>query len=51
MSPNQSKNKVSSQKSPVGFTMIVKPDCLSQGKGIFLTKKIEDVNLKECSVV
>ena len=31
--------------------MIVKPDCLSQGKGIFLTQNIENINLKEATVV
>ena len=31
--------------------MIVKPDWESQGKGIFLTTKIEKINLKEVLVV
>ena len=25
------------------FTMIVKPDCMSQGKGIFLTRNVDDI--------
>jgi tubulin polyglutamylase TTLL6/13 len=31
--------------------MIVKPDQLSQGKGIFLTNEIEKIDVKELSVV
>ena len=38
-------------KLPVGFPMIVKPDCMSQGKGIFLTNSIEKIPLQELSVV
>ena len=30
---------------------IVKPEALSQGKGIFLTKKIGDINFSERTVV
>jgi tubulin polyglutamylase TTLL6/13 len=36
---------------PVGFPMIVKPDQMSQGKGIFLTNEIEHIDLRELSVV
>lgn len=36
---------------PVGFTMIVKPDQMSQGKGIFITNEIEKIDLREISVV
>lgn len=36
---------------PVGFSMIVKPDQMSQGKGIFLTNEIEKIDLRELSVV
>ena len=25
------------------FTMIVKPDCMSQGKGIFLTRNVDEI--------
>lgn len=32
-------------------SMIVKPECLSQGKGIYITKRIEDINLNEHLVV
>jgi tubulin polyglutamylase TTLL6/13 len=38
-------------KLPVGFPMIVKPDQLSQGKGIFITNSIENIDLRELSVV
>jgi len=31
--------------------MIVKPDQLSQGKGIFITNSIENIDLRELSVV
>jgi tubulin polyglutamylase TTLL6/13 len=31
--------------------MIVKPDCNSQGKGIFLTQDIDKIDLRETSVV
>jgi len=31
--------------------MIVKPDCMSQGKGIFLTNEIEKIPLNDITVV
>jgi hypothetical protein len=33
------------------FTMIVKPDCLSQGKGIFLTHDLDQIPIGEPHVV
>ena len=41
-------------KRPTGksnFTMIVKPDCMSQGKGIFLTRNVDDILANEVCVV
>lgn len=35
----------------VGFTMICKPDHMSQGKGIFLTHDLDQIGLDEPSVV
>jgi len=35
----------------VGFTMICKPDQLSQGRGIFLTNDIDQIPLEEPLVV
>ena len=40
-----------SNAKPVGFTMICKPDFMSQGKGIFLTHDIDAIPLNETSVV
>lgn len=49
---NNRKAAIQKTKQPrVGFTMIVKPDCLSQGKGIFLTHDIDSIPLHESSVV
>lgn len=36
---------------PVGFPMIVKPDQLSQGKGIFLTSEMEKIDANQLTVV
>ena len=33
------------------FTMIVKPDCMSQGKGIFLTRNFDEIPPQETFVV
>jgi hypothetical protein len=38
-------------KAQVGFTMICKPDFMSQGKGIFITHDIDSIPLNETSVV
>ena len=42
-------NFIKEKKS--GMTMIVKPCGLSQGKGIFLTRKIKDIPRDSVSVV
>ena len=36
--------KLNRSNKKTGFTMICKPDWLSQGKGIFITNEIEHVN-------
>jgi hypothetical protein len=36
---------------PAGFPMIVKPDCQSQGKGIFLTTEMEKISPTDVSIV
>jgi len=46
--PNANKKR---SKSKIGFPMIVKPDYMSQGKGIFLTNEIDKIDLKDISVV
>ena len=39
-----SKMRTTFSKEKKGYlTFIVKPDCLSQGKGIFLTNNVEEV--------
>ena len=43
-SPAMSKMRTTFSKEKKGYlTFIVKPDCLSQGKGIFLTNNVEEV--------
>jgi len=39
------------KKKRANFTMIVKPDCMSQGKGIFLTHDLDQIPLNEPYVV
>lgn len=48
-SPRKAAPKPSESKS--NFTMIVKPDCMSQGKGIFLTRNVDDIPANEVFVV
>lgn len=42
---------IMNNRAQVGFTMICKPDFMSQGKGIFLTHDIDSIPLNEVTVV
>lgn len=43
MSDTKTKFIQKPKRLPVGFPMIIKPDCMSQGKGIFLTCELEKI--------
>ena len=47
----QSKKQLNCAQQPRGFTMICKPDQMSQGKGIFITNDLDQISLEEPCVV
>ena len=50
-SPLKSRKDNNKKKKRSNFTMIVKPDCMSQGKGIFMTHDLDSIPLIEPCVV
>lgn len=50
-SPLKSRKDDNKKKKRSNFTMIVKPDCMSQGKGIFMTHDLYSIPLIEPCVV
>lgn len=50
-SPQKSRKDGPKKKKRSDFTMIVKPDCMSQGKGIFMTHDLDSIQLIEPCVV
>jgi len=49
---NEIKNQIAMyQKKDKKVTFIVKPECMSQGKGIFITRNVESIDPNEHLVV